>query len=310
MFSTTMILEGHQDEVWSIKWSHDGARLASASKDKSVIIWELQPDNDSMSQVLTLRDHPFATSCLAWSQDDSILLTSSEHYIKVWNAKTGVCIRDIEVHSQTITALVTLLDGSGFLSAGVDKKIVRYDSHGNQTEIWKLSPSLVFDLALSPDNARLVTVGRTFTDAGAMMHVYDFASKEIQKTIALESDEVTSVDISRDSQFVLLNIASDNIHLWDIGKGKLVRKYTGHQQGNHVIRSRFEGIDEELVVSGSQDSNVHIWDRETGASLAVLSGHGQGSVNSVAWNPRNIKLFASCSDDHTVRIWMAERSSH
>jgi WD domain, G-beta repeat len=36
---TTTILEVHKDEVWNIKWSHDGAFLASASKDKSAIIW-------------------------------------------------------------------------------------------------------------------------------------------------------------------------------------------------------------------------------------------------------------------------------
>jgi hypothetical protein len=37
--------------------------------------------------------------------------------------------------------------------------------------------------------------------------------------------------------------------------------------------------------------------------LEELTGHGEGSVNSVAWNPRNEKMFASCSDDHTIRIW-------
>jgi len=36
---TTTILEVHTDEVWNIEWSHDGAYLASASKDKTAIIW-------------------------------------------------------------------------------------------------------------------------------------------------------------------------------------------------------------------------------------------------------------------------------
>ena len=36
---TTSILEAHKDEVWNIQWSHDGMYLASASKDKSAIIW-------------------------------------------------------------------------------------------------------------------------------------------------------------------------------------------------------------------------------------------------------------------------------
>jgi len=38
---TTTILEAHTDEVWNLEWSHDGAYLASASKDKTAIIWRI-----------------------------------------------------------------------------------------------------------------------------------------------------------------------------------------------------------------------------------------------------------------------------
>ena len=53
------------------------------------------------------------------------------------------------------------------------------------------------------------------------------------------------------------------------------------------------------------DGNVYIWHRETETLLEVLPGHGEGSVNSVAWNPKNERMFASCSDDNTIRIWEA-----
>jgi len=51
------------------------------------------------------------------------------------------------------------------------------------------------------------------------------------------------------------------------------------------------------------DQNVYVWHRATGVLLEVLPGHGNGSVNCVAWNPRNERMFASCSDDCTIRIW-------
>jgi WD40 repeat protein len=38
---TTAILAVHTDEVWNLEWSHDGVHLASASKDKSAIIWRI-----------------------------------------------------------------------------------------------------------------------------------------------------------------------------------------------------------------------------------------------------------------------------
>ena len=107
---TTTILEVHSDEVWNIEWSHDGNFLASASKDKSAIIWKrgvslyviksvvdmnswTQKSSGSSIQDwaahLILRDHPYSVGCLAWSLDDSILLTTAEHFIKMWNVKVN-----------------------------------------------------------------------------------------------------------------------------------------------------------------------------------------------------------------------------
>jgi WD40 repeat protein len=43
--------------------------------------------------------------------------------------------------------------------------------------------------------------------------------------------------------------------------------------------------------------------------LEALEGHGLGSVNSVARNPCNRRMFASCSDDSTIRVWEAPVTS-
>lgn len=42
---TTQILNDHCDEVWHCKFSPDGLKLATGSKDMTVIIWDVDPVN-------------------------------------------------------------------------------------------------------------------------------------------------------------------------------------------------------------------------------------------------------------------------
>ncbi|KAK7054652.1 hypothetical protein VNI00_003115 [Paramarasmius palmivorus] len=344
---TTNILQGHNDEVWNLEWSHDGRFLASASKDKTAIIWQINlivnfdlKESGEWGDYKVLRDHPYAVGCLAWSLDDKMLLTSSDQFIKLWVTSSGVCARTLDEHTETVTALSWLPNGSGFLSAGLDRKIVQWGTDGSKQSSWGAMTIRITDLAVTPDLTHVVTIGMnpgmaevppvnrgssgrnsgsgngTPPTGGATagngvkngnenrMVIYQYPDKQVESSIRLEG-ELTSVKISQDNQFALINHAPDEIHLWDLQQGRLARKFTGQKQGRHVIRSCFGGTDGNFVVSGSEDGNVYVWHRDTGRLLEVLSGHGEGSVNSVSWNPKNGRMFASCSDDGTIRIWEA-----
>ncbi|KAL5529369.1 hypothetical protein ACEPAG_5354 [Sanghuangporus baumii] len=340
---TTNILKEHDDEVWNIKWSHDGQYLASASRDKSAFIWligkEIEPNVRECALEKKLRDHNDPVGCLAWSPNDTVLLTSTDSNIKIWNAKSGLCLRDLDSHEETVSALEWLPDGSGFLSAGLDRKIILWDADGSNKDLWIKTSVRVTDLAIAPDLSKMVVVGleclpmtnpkastpqqegQGLTGSGVSSQqslmantkenrviIYDYATRLQEASVRLEG-ELTSVKISQDSRYALINHAPDEVQLWDLESARMVRKFTGQRQGQHVIRSCFGGVDGNFIVSGSEDGNVYVWHRDTGVLLEVLTGHGSGSVNAVAWNPTNERMFASCSDDGTIRIWESPHTS-
>ncbi|TCD66196.1 hypothetical protein EIP91_001690 [Steccherinum ochraceum] len=282
---TTAILEGHTDEVWNLEWSHNGQFLATASRDKSAIIWRSDEDPSTRDYHAEhiLREHPYSVGCVAWSLDDNILLTAAENYIRMWNTRTGVLVRTLETHTDVVTALIWLPDGSGFISGGLDRKIILWDADGKQRDSWGRTPIRVTDLAITPDFTRLVAIGMYDAPAppasitppeaatppagGAApasgsrpseheVIVYDLATKQPSTSIRMEG-ELTSVKISKDSRFALINRSSGanapcEIHLWDLAEEQLVRKYTGQTQSEHVIRSCFGGVDDNFIASGSE----------------------------------------------------------
>ncbi|KAH8826929.1 WD40-repeat-containing domain protein [Flagelloscypha sp. PMI_526] len=326
---TTTILDAHAEEVWAIAWSHNGKFLASGGKDKNAIIWQLGDDPDPATRewniAQVLRDHDHPVMHLAWSTDDSILVTGADHAIKVWNVKTGMCVQSIAMHKDEVSGLGFLPNGTGFISTSPDRHIYHWNNEGLLVDAWDPAPMRITDMAITPDGAKLVTIGMQFNtnvrpasgpaavpinppvqqkQPPTRMIVFDMRTKEIVNDVDFEG-EVTSVKISRDSKFALLNHAPHEVRLYDLEHNRHSTKLLGPVQGENIIRGCFGGLNDNFVASGSEDGNVFIWHWKTESLIEVLPGHGSGSVNVVSWNPQNERMFATCSDDHTIRIWEA-----
>ena len=116
---------------------------------------------------------------------------------------------------------------------------------GRNVYTWS-SDYRVQDCAISPDGQRLVTISQQ-----KQIFVYSFITKEEEYSLRLKT-ELTSVNISRDSKYILVNLADNELQLIDINSAEIVRRFLGQKQGKYVIRSTFGGADENLVISGSE----------------------------------------------------------
>jgi hypothetical protein len=63
-----------------------------------------------------------------------------------------------------------------------------------------------------------------------------------------------------------------------------------------------------LLSCGAPQSHITLWDTEAAAEVQTFSDHQQ-RVWSIAFAPKQPSLFASGSDDHTLRLWNTEQAT-
>ena len=78
---TMLELDNHADEVFYLEFSHDGTKLATAGKDRTVMIYE----TGSFAILHQFTNHEKVVTYVTWSPDDSKLIScSKDHKARVW----------------------------------------------------------------------------------------------------------------------------------------------------------------------------------------------------------------------------------
>jgi len=88
-------LEGHTDGVVSVSYSPDGRRLVSASRDRTIRLW----DATTGELLNTLEGLGHLDNCgggLAYSPDGGMLVSTNDHTIHLWDAATGELLNTLE----------------------------------------------------------------------------------------------------------------------------------------------------------------------------------------------------------------------
>uniref|UniRef100_A0A673BDB3 Denticleless E3 ubiquitin protein ligase homolog (Drosophila) n=1 Tax=Sphaeramia orbicularis TaxID=375764 RepID=A0A673BDB3_9TELE len=107
---------------------------------------------------------------------------------------------------------------------------------------------------------------------------------------------------------VMCNCTDDNIYMFNVSgiKTSPVAVFSGHQNSSFYIKSSISP-DDQFLASGSSDNHAYIWKiSDPKRPPMMLQGHSE-EVTSAAWCPTDFTKIASCSDDHTIRLWRLHR---
>ena len=147
-----------------------------------------------------------------------------------------------------VTSCAWLPNSTEFISGSQDKHIYLWSITGEILHRW--SGIRVHDLGLSSDGATLIAITEKKLVIYDLSRNGDRIDELPLKMTLTETDAITSVSVK--GKYALVNLCTQEIHLWDLEKGCVVRKYVGQKQGRFVIRSCFGGEEGGFVLSGSE----------------------------------------------------------
>ena len=263
---TAFELSQSEGEIYFVEFSHDGKRLAASGADTATVIY----DTSTFQVRHTLREHNASVVQVAWSPDDTRLITcSQDNKARVWDAsvwlscalvlprilltfsrQTGMCLLQIDHHNQPVSTACWAPDGETFVTGSLDKQsqLCLWTLDGNPSYSWAIDYR-VQGCVISQDGQRMVTISPE-----RQIFVYNFVTREEEYSILLRS-KMTCLSISRDSKYMLVNLADNEVQLIDIETAEIVRRFLGQKQGTFMIRSTFGGADENLIISGSEGTS-------------------------------------------------------
>jgi WD40 repeat protein/tRNA A-37 threonylcarbamoyl transferase component Bud32 len=320
---------GHSATVSTVVWSPDGQRIASASHDHTVQVWDAFTGN----KIHTFK-HRSLVNAATWSPDGQFLASAGfGGTVHIWETAGGSNVLNYEGHAGptggAVNALAWSPNGEYIASAGNDHtaqvwdhttglNMCTYRGHAGwfrRVRALTWSPDSRYIASASDDKTARVwedqTGGRddrTRSSASddKTVQVWDATTGQCVFTYTKHDDWVTSVTWSADGQFIASGSADKTVQVWAaslLQKNSLQHTrvmYAGHSGEVTTVAWSSDG---KYIASGSSDRTVHVWDAATGDHIFTCKGHAD-KVHTVAWSPDG-KYIASGSADGVVQVWKA-----
>lgn len=233
--------------------------------------------------------------------DGKNIISGGYQHIKLWDIKSGECIKLFKGHSGCVHSVLITPNGKEIVSASNDNTIKIWDIKSGKCINTIDGNHDVVSLAITPD-------GRSIIYGGVYGHItlIDKEKPDDERSFYGHNDWVGELKITSNGMILISGCCDDTIKIWDIKSGKCLKTIECKSVVSLAITPNGE-----TLISGSSDCTIKIWDITSGECLKTLRGH-TCDISSLIITPDGKNIISGSGDtfssysENTIKIWNIE----
>merc|ERR1719510_1837409 len=250
-------MTGHKQWVTTVAWEPlhlatggQARRLASASKDGDVRIWDVLLGKCLRS----LTGHTMSVTCLRWGGSGLVYSAAQDRTIKVWRPDDGALCRTLQGHGHWVNVLA--LNTDYVIRTGAFEpskaKIVHDDTVIPGETAAKMALKRYNEVVAVAGEEVLVSGSDDFT----LFLWHPASEKKSLGRMTGHQQLVNDVKFSPDGRLLASASFDKSLQLWSARTGKLDTDLPGHGDEVYTVDWSPDG---QRVVSGGKDKLLRIW---------------------------------------------------
>jgi WD40 repeat protein/tRNA A-37 threonylcarbamoyl transferase component Bud32 len=258
---------GHAGPVYDVAWRPDGRRLASASADRSLRIWDC-----ATGQTLhALAGHAHPVFAVAWCPDGSRLASVDMHgNARIWDADQFRELRRLDAplfrsrpkaHDVPPMTSVAWNPRGDLLALCRDATVAVFDPDSGKLRFrLKDSPAVLSKVAWSPDGSRLAASG-----LDGRVRIWAVETRKLEYTLYGHANRAEALAWHPDGRRLASGSWDKSVRVWNLDTGDAALTLWGHSSWVTAVAWHPDG---RRLLSGGWDAAVRVWDAHDGFEAA------------------------------------------
>ncbi|XP_020798419.1 autophagy-related protein 16 isoform X2 [Drosophila serrata] len=290
-----MKFEAHENESHAVRWSPVERMVATGGADRKVKLWDIGKNSTEPRAVLS-GSSAGINSVDFDSTGAYILGTSNDYGARVWTVMDNRLRHTLTGHSGKVMAAKYVQEPIKVVTGSHDRTLKIWDLRSIACIETKFAGSSCNDLVTTDSLGSTIISGHY----DKKIRFWDIRTEK-QADDVLMPAKITSLDLSKDCNYLICSVRDDTIKLLDLRKNQVISTFTNEhfKISCDFARASFNSSGLKIAC-GSADGAIYIWN-VNGFLETTLKGHST-AVNAVSWSP-NSNMLASVGKNKRCIIY-------